>query len=171
MSPNELKPAAVFCGTIADQFPAATENGDLHIILSVEVTGKLRDPSDHAAGVDECPCVEREVRLTITRDESGDMRTRIAVENLERLGVSVSEVSRLHPDHPNAINLIGKLVCVRPRERDGVVFWNLAWPRQRLKSVTLDGLSERVDELAARIEKFRPGQVSPGRGEGADYGS
>ncbi len=153
---NELIDAdPVFIGSVSDQYLATTEYGDLQLILTIDITGRLRDPGDRGAGTEDAPQEQREIRLTFSDDEGRAMPMRISVENLCRLGFADSDLSRLHPDHAEFHSLLGRDVHIRPREKGGVTYWNLAWPSSRPRPAPLDAVVDRMPGLRRRVEQIQ----------------
>jgi len=110
-------------------------------------------------GTENVPSVDGVVRLHL--DELGnnaDTRRGITRNNLERLtGVRLEDswesdagFLRLAAEHPHSLvpQLVGQKVVVEAKDgQRGGVFWNLVFPRQKAKGLTLDELKAK---LAAR---------------------
>jgi hypothetical protein len=153
---NEMNDAdLIFSGSVVDQFLAETEYGDLQLILTIDVTSRLRDPRDRGAGTEDVPREQHETRLTFSETERGEKATQISIKNLGRFGFTGTDFSRLHPDHEDFYSLIGRDVHIRPREKDGVTYWNLAWPRSRPRPAPLDDVVERMPGLRRRVEQIQ----------------
>jgi hypothetical protein len=155
MSNKLIDGDGVFIGSVVDQYLATTEYDELQLILTVEVKGRLHDSRDRSAGTEDVPREQREIRLTFSEAERSEIPTRISVQNLGRLGFTESDLSRLHPDHEEFYSLIGRDVHIRPRERDGVSYWNLCWPRTRPCPAPLNDVAARLPSLQRRIEQLQ----------------
>src|SRR5262249_28967934 len=119
----------VYKATIIDQLLARSPRGELQLVLTVKITAKLRDGKKPSEGHDECPPQEQEVLITFAEDKG---RLHMALRDLERLGFSDSDVSKLHPDHDEFVSFVGREVHVRQRWHNDLPYWNFVWPREVL---------------------------------------
>jgi hypothetical protein len=150
VSPPTQQENRVYKATIIDQTMVTTEQGDTRVILTVRRTAKLKDGRDSAAGNE--PCTPKEVEVWITLAADKETQFRIALDNLERLGFQDEDVTRLHPDHPEAFHLVNKEVYVRCKVVGDQEYWNLAWPREK---ISLDQLQQAAGPLNAKIAALR----------------
>jgi hypothetical protein len=140
----------VYRGGITDQVLARSARDEVQLILTVSLTGKLKNEKDPGEGTEPCPLTEREVRITFIDDDG--QRLRMAVRDLERLGYDDDDVSRLAPDHPRCFGLLNRQVHVRMRVVQNAEYWNLAWPREVLRGDELKGAAA---SLQSRIEALK----------------
>jgi hypothetical protein len=145
----------VYFGHIVDQTVQMVK-GDPCVILTIKPHERLRDPHDPSAGTEPCERQECDVRITLSADD--DNRLRIAIRDLDRLGYwaqAGDDHTRLHPDHPDVIRLIGKLVYVRAKVIGRLTFWNLVWPQEKPKPIAVGDLQRAAPSLHARIAAAR----------------
>src|SRR5262245_26504406 len=108
----------VYRARITDQMLSLSHDGEPQVVLGIKIQARLKNDKNPSDGTEECPQLEREVRITIVEDD--DDRLCMAIRDLERLGFSGDDVTRLHPDHPDCFSLLDKDVYVRMKEGNGV---------------------------------------------------
>jgi hypothetical protein len=160
--PPERSIDPVFSARIIDQALAETADGNAQLVLTVRIYAKLHDPHDPAAGSTECKPHERDVLITFV--DGDDARLRMATRDLDRLGFSGNDILELHPDHPEGQTFVGKEVLVRRKVVNGFEFYNLAWPREKPKSVAVDALRAQAAALASRIDAVRKHKKANNKG-------
>ena len=174
---SELKEGVIYKARIVDQVvtePAGEDGLVMTLVLTVRILANSRTTMTRAGPTLECDEQERDVLIRIVGDDEDSLR--MAIKDLERLGFADDDVSRLHPDHPNAHRLIDKNVHVRCKAgRNGGMFWNLAWPRSKaaarrdsaenLRDQTEGGCGTRQGRQTAnqrewqgRLRRFRCGE-------------
>jgi hypothetical protein len=144
---------------IIDQADKTTE--EARIILTVKRLLKLMNPEDPEEGTEACEQGEHEVWITIVGDDVG--RLHMALRDLERLGFTDDDISRLHPEHPECFRLVDKHVYIRPATVGDVTYWNIAWPRPKPKAVGVADLQNLAASLKAKIAAVR--SRKKGKGE------
>src|SRR5262245_39274322 len=135
----------VYRAKVVDQLITKSYNDELQLVLGIKLLAALKNSKNTSDGTEECPQLEREVLITFVEDDSE--RLRMAVRDLERLGFDDSDITRLHPDHPNHVSLLQKEAYVRMRENNGNEYWNLAWPRERPKPLPVNELRQTASAL------------------------
>jgi hypothetical protein len=101
-------------------------NGDIQIILKVRLAGVLRDPHNPAAGTSPFPDIVQRVWVNLPANDPE--RRRWGKHDLERLGFTDDDISRLRPRHPNSHSFVGQEVHCRSKTVGDYDFWNLAFP-------------------------------------------
>ena len=143
----------VYRAKITDQRLSLSHDGEPQLVLTTKIQARLKNAKNPADGTEECPQLEREVRITIVEDDY--VRLTMAIRDLERLGFTGDDVTRLHPDHPEFFSLLDKDVYVRMKEVNEVEYWNLAWVREKPKPVAIDALAAKAPALEANIAAAR----------------
>jgi len=145
--------STVFKAKIIDQMVAVTTEGDTRVILTVRVHAQLKDAQDLASGAEPCPAKEHDVWLNIPSDD--EPRLRMALRDLERLDFNDDDVSRLHPEHAETVSLVGKEVHVRCKVSGDYAYWNLVWPREKPKAVSVAEFQQKTSKLTDAIRNVR----------------
>src|SRR5262249_26994751 len=143
----------VFKAKVIDQMLSKNHDEEPQLVLTVKILAKLKDPRNPADGTEECPQLEREVRVTFVAEDED--RLRMAVRDLDGLGYTDDDISRLHPDHPDHFSLLGMEVHVRMKDVGEFQYWNLAWPRERPRPVAVDELKSKAASLQPRLAAAR----------------
>src|SRR5689334_22780898 len=94
-----LEEGKLYRARIIDQIVTRSVLGYPQVLLTVVMTGCLRSAANLADGIDDCPPLERAVHITLNKDDPD--RLAWAIRDLERLGFTDDDISRLHPDHPD----------------------------------------------------------------------
>jgi hypothetical protein len=147
---------AVYQAKVIDQMVTRNRDDDLVVIITVALVGKLRNPKNPSDGTEDCPRAEKEVWVAFVDDDEN--RLRMAVRDMERLGFTDDDVSRLHPEHPQSFRLLDKEVLVRCRILDGNEYWNFAWPREKPAPVEVTELQGRAASLKEKIAAAKKGK-------------
>jgi hypothetical protein len=176
MNPNAeaaFEDGQVFRARVIDQTLAKNHNDEPQLVLTVKLLARLKDPQNPADGAEECPQLEREVRISFVADD--EERLRMAARDLERLGYTDDDISRLHPDHPDHFSLMDKEVHVRMKEVGDFQYWNLAWPRERPRPVAVEeaksGAAALKEKLAAVKRRAKERQEGKKKGQGRTGGA
>jgi hypothetical protein len=143
----------IYRARITDQMLSLSRDEEPQLILTVKILSQLKNDKNLSDGTEECPQLEREVRITIVEDDYE--RLAMALRDLERLGFTGDDVTRLHPDHPECFSLLDKEVFVRMKEVNGNEYWNLAWVREKPKPVAIEALTAKAPTLEANIAAAR----------------
>ena len=143
----------VYSAKITDQMLSHSRNEEPQVVLGIKIHARLKNAKNPSDGTEDCPQLEREVRITIEQDDYD--RLCMAIRDLERLGFSDNDISRLHPDHPECFSLLDKDVYVRMKEVNGSEYWNLAWVREKPKPVAIETLKAKAPALEASIAAAR----------------
>jgi hypothetical protein len=138
MSTNSFEDRALFAGEIVDQTLSMNRNGELQVITSVRLTEEFHGGKPVACDVSHC-----DVYITAAADET---RQRIARDQLELLDFTDRDLTRLHPDHPQSVSLIGRKVTVRARVKGEATYWNFA--RNRPRPIDFASAQAAVAKLA-----------------------
>ncbi len=154
-------PDELYSGEVIDQLLTTDRRGVVQLVLTVSVTGRVKDAKDPAGTAVPCPAEEVEVWLTFA--ESDD-RLDIPLRHLEKLGYPDVDLARLHPGHAGCHLLTGVKVYVRPKEIKGLTYWNLAWPREKPKAVGLGAIQDATKGLAAKLAAARTAKPKPAPG-------
>lgn len=144
----------VYKAKIIDQMMTVTHEGDTRIILTVKLTALLKDAHDPGAGAEPCEAKECEVWITVPGGDD-DAKLSMALRDLERLDFKDDDISRLHPEHPETVSLVDKEVHVRCKQIGDFEYWNLAWPREKPKAVSVAELQQTTSKLKDKIGTFR----------------
>jgi hypothetical protein len=137
---------------VVDQMLSINAKGEAVVILTVRVLAKLAN--DRNPGDGTVPCTQRERQVWIALGADDD-RLRMAIRDLEKLGVVDDDISRLHPEHPDFFSLLEKEVCVRMKVINDLEYWNLAWPREKPKPVAVEAVQQAAESLRGRIAAAR----------------
>ena len=135
---SDTPDGTMYAATVVDQLVTTDRSGEVQVILTVETTARVTDEQSPADSHAPCPPGEREVWLSFPAADEN--RLRIGLMHLARFGVAPAELNRLHPDHPGVLTLTGTPVYVKSKVINGLVYWNLVWPRERPKEVPLGTL-------------------------------
>jgi hypothetical protein len=147
------KEGIVYRAKIIDQIVSLSHNGEPQLVLTTKIQARLKNAKNPADGTEECPQLEREVRITLVQDDYE--RLTMAIRDLERLDFTGDDVMRLHPDHPECFSLLDKEVYIRMKEANGSEYWNLAGVREKPKPVAIEALKAKAPELEANIAAAR----------------
>jgi len=135
---------------IVDQLLTKSNNDlSLQLILTIKILAMLKNAKSPADGTEECPQLEREAWITFPEDN--DKRLYYATRDLERLGFSDPDLSKLHPEHLEFVSLVDKVVNVTMKTIDGLEYWNLAWPREKPTPLALGELQKTTNLLKDKI--------------------
>src|SRR5262245_15621799 len=111
---------SVHLGKVVDQnFIEVDGNPTLELV--VEMLGKLRDERSPGAGTDDCPRAERTILLVF--DPAHPERLEWRFRDLRSLGFSGTDIDRLHPEHSDSFNLVGRSVYARMKRVEGREYW------------------------------------------------
>jgi hypothetical protein len=143
----------VYRAKVTDQLLSRNNNGEVQIILGVKIQARLKNSKNPSDGTEACPQLQRDVRITIVEDDFE--RLTMAIRDLERLGFTDDDVSRLHPDNPQFFSLLEQAVYVRMKEHNGNEYWNLAGVNERPRPVALDEMKDSATTLKSRIAAAR----------------
>jgi hypothetical protein len=155
----------VYMARVIDQMLARSANGETQLIVTVQLVAKLRNPKNAAEGTVPCPPAELDVRLNFPETEED--RLARTLRELERLGFADDDVSRLHPDHREFVNLAGTEVHVRMHLFGGLEYWNLYWPPSKLGGTEAKVAAESLRGRIAAARKKAKGGGKKGAGDGA----
>jgi hypothetical protein len=157
---NTYQEGRIYEARIIDQ-DVCTSTDRMQVILTICIQAALRDDPTPEASTEECPEGEREVWITL--DPNDQDRLRMALNNLERLGFHDEDINRLHPEHEHCFSLIGRVIHVRMKVKDGFEYWNLASPKAR--RVPVGALSKVTDPIKEKIGalKRKPNKSSSSR--------
>lgn len=147
----ESQEGRIYQGLIVDQLLSASKKDEARLILTVKVTGVLKNDKNPADGVEPCGPQECEVWITIPNDDVN--RLRMALRDLERLGFADDDISRLHPDHPDFCSLVDEKVHVRCKSVNDLVYWNLCWPTTPLSMEQATQHSELLRQTIAKTRR------------------
>lgn len=155
--PNENDPIedAMYAAKVVDQLFTVVANGDMTLLLTVERFALVIDEANPAEGRTSCEPQEHEVRITLPAAEHELQRLEIGLKNLSKFGVEMTDLPKLHTDHPQAIPLTGREVYVRPKVSGGNTYWNLVWPRERPRPVAVSAIETAAANLLARLSAAR----------------
>lgn len=137
---------AVYQAKICDQYFERNPGGQLRLVLTTKINGKLRNEQDPGSGVNSVEEFERYVWITFPEDPH---RLGIAMGVLQQLGFDQADVAKLHPDNPDFFSLVGTEVYVLNRVHNGVIYWNFTWPNPGEHVIGLEETSAK----AAKLEK------------------
>jgi hypothetical protein len=161
----------VYKGSITDQTVCTRERDgevEVQIPFTVRITARLKDENNPGDGSEECPQHERQVLITIVENDAD--RLRMALRDLERLGFADDDISRLHPEHPQFVSLVGREVHVRLKVVDDREYWNFAWPREKPKPASLGTLQAIAGGLKDKIVDARKRSKGGGKTSKANAG-
>jgi hypothetical protein len=146
----------VYGARITDQAVKTFPDGNnqvFQLIVTVRILNMLKDDKDPAGETEPCPEEEREVWVKLDPEDPDSLRR--ASRELERLGFTDDDISRLHPEHPNCFRLVDRQVFVRCRMWDGKTYWNFAWPQQRPVPVPMTTLQQVASGLKEKMAAAR----------------
>lgn len=146
-------PGGLYAGEVTDQLLASGKSGEIQLILTAKVTALVKD--EKAPSESAIPCTHQEAEVWLNFSETNEKLFHMSLKNLEQLGFTDPDLSRLHPDHPQCHLLVGTKVYLRAKVINGLTYWNLAWPRERPKPIEIGALKSATDTLAARITAMR----------------
>jgi hypothetical protein len=150
---NDLYEAgATYKACITDQMFAkeADNKSGFRVILTVRPLSRVKDRKDTTGATEECPHDECEVSIRIdTGDDASMVR---AGKDLQRLGLDDDDPRRFHPEHPQALLVVGKEVHVKFNAVGAYTYCNLAWPLAKadIASLLQDGDDIKKKMAAAR---------------------
>ncbi len=157
---NNFEDGALYHGEIVDQMLSQSMDGDLQAIFAVRMTAKV-------VGSEASPCdpFERDIFVTFAEDET---RRKIAHGQIKRLGFTDPDLSRLHPDHPQAASMVGKRVMARAKVKGESTYWNFAWERPKpLDLAAAQAAAAKLAGLKSPSNGTIPGQSSLATGNSA----
>lgn len=156
---------AYYRGTITRQEMVESRDGYPVLNVFVKLEGRLADIRRPDAGLVGCPQVEVMASLRFPPNNPQSME--FALSDLEQMGFTDEDFSKLAPGHPRHHSLTGRVVHIMPtkKEYNGRVdmFWNLRFPRAReYKPVDAADLvrskaaQEYKEALARRKQQAKP---------------
>lgn len=152
-TPAGFEEGKIYAAEVVDQIVTTTTDDLPQVIVTVCITGRLRSERNPAAGTDPCTRSEVEVKVTFAPD-----RVEWATRDLESLGFDDTDISRLHPDHPEHASLLGREVHVRMKVVGDRQFWNLVRLRQPTPIAALRQAAQGLaDSIAAVKERAKSG--------------
>ena len=131
-----------------------SRDGGLRVVFTVALATQ-DDANGQPVADDDALPAEVEVALAFLTET----QKRISMEHLDRLGFSDIDLSRLHPDHPDAVILVNVPVRVRPKFIDGRTYWNFSWQPMRM---ALDDAQRQAAAIAEDLAALRNGTPPTG---------
>ena len=144
---NQYDSASLYQGTITSQVLAENRDGDPQLRLGVEVTHRMKGKTE-ADGVETLSDDLRSVKTIYFSFAPKPEQIERNFRDLKNLGLNSPNIEILNPSHPNALDLVGKGVCVKPRytpdTRGGADkdWWNLVFPSTRAPEISPAAISK-----------------------------
>lgn len=144
---NQFDPNSIYQGRITNQVLTETKNKDPQFRVSVELTHKLKGKTE-AEGIESLPeslCQTKVIYFSFNTEPKFLERT---FRDLKNLGLTGPNIEVLDPDHPKALRLEGKRVCLKPRytpSNDGGPdkdWWNMVFPAERAPKISSEAIAQ-----------------------------
>lgn len=144
---NQFDTNTIYQGRIVSQLLTETKNKDPQFRVSVELTHRLKGKTE-AEGIEPLPeelCQTKVVYFSFNTEPKFLERT---FRDLKQLGLTGPNIEVLDPDHPKALQLEGKRVCLKPRyspSNDGGPdkdWWNMVFPAERAPKISAEAIAQ-----------------------------